>query len=324
MKEYDVYGIGGALMDFLIEADEELLSQLNLKKGHMHLIEEKESVELLKKIKEYNMKIAPGGSSANTLAGIAILGGKVVFCGKVGDDKHGYLYEKKMVDGNVKSNISKTKVLTGHAISFITPDSERTFATHLGAAMHLKKEDLFEEDIKKSKILHIEGYQLEDENLRSTSMHAMKIAKANDTKISIDLADPGLVERNKDDLMNIVKNYADIVFVNEAEAKAFTGVEEEHALDEISKLTDIAVVKIGERGSLIKRDDEIIRVLAYKVEAIDTTGAGDMYAAGFLYGLSKGYGLEKCGKIGAYVASKVVSQIGARLDKISKKDIENL
>jgi len=322
MKEYDVYGIGSALMDFLIEADEELLKQFNLKKGNMHLIDEKASIELLKKIKEYNMEIAPGGSSANTLAGIALLGGKVVFCGKVGDDEHGHMYEKKMAK-NIKSNISKTNVLTGHAITFITKDSERTFATHLGAALHLKKEDIIEEDIKKSKILHIEGYQLEDKGLREASLHAMEIAKKHDTKVSIDLADPGLVERNKEDLMNIVKKYADIVFANENEAKAFTGKDEEEALDEISKMVDIAIVKIGEKGSFIKKD-KIIRIPGFKVKAVDTTGAGDMFAAGFLYGLCKDYDLEKCGKIGAYVAAKVVEKIGARLDKISKEEIDKL
>jgi len=323
MKEYDVYGIGSALMDFLIEADEELLRQFSLKKGNMHLIDENASAELLKKIKEYNMQIAPGGSSANTLAGIALLGGKVVFCGKVGDDEHGYMYEKKMSE-TIRSNISKTNILTGHAITFITKDSERTFATHLGAALHLKKEDLIEEDIKKSKILHIEGYQLEDKNLRETSLHAMEIAKNNNTKVSIDLADPGLVKRNKEDLRNIVKKYADIVFANENEAKAFTGKDEEAALDEISKLAEIAIVKIGRKGSLVKKGDKIIKVPCYKVKAIDTTGAGDMYAAGFLYGLCKNYDLEKCGKLGAYVAAKVVEQIGARLDKISKEEIDKL
>jgi len=324
MKEYDVYGIGSALMDFLIEVDEALLSQFNLKKGNMHLIDKAASADLLKKIKEYNMKIAPGGSSANTLAGIALLGGKVVFCGKVGDDEHGYLYEKKMVEGNIKSNIGKADVITGHAITFITPDSERTFATHLGAAMHLKKEDIIEEDIKKSKILHIEGYQLEDPDLRATTLHAMDIAKANDTQISIDLADPGLIERNKEDLKNIVEKYANIVFVNEAEAKAFTGFEEEDALNELIKVTDIAIVKIGERGSLIKKGDEMIKVPAYPVKAVDTTGAGDLYAAGFLYGLCQNQSLEKCGKMGAYVASKVVAQIGARLESLSQEEIAKL
>jgi len=323
-KQYDVYGIGSALMDFLIEADEELLSQFNLKKGNMHLIDEQQSIDFMKRIKEYNMKIAPGGSSANTLAGISLLGGKVVFCGKVGDDEQGYLYEKKTCNDNTKSNIAKGSCITGHTITFITPDSERTFATHLGAAMELKKEDLFEEDIKASKILHIEGYQLEDPNLRSTTLHAMEIAKANGTKISIDLADPGLVERNKEDLKKIVADYADIVFANEEEAKAFTGLEPEEALKSISDMSEIAIVKLGKLGSWIKRGQEKAFVDAYKVDAIDTTGAGDMFAAGFLYGLCNEMDLEKSGKIGSYIASKVVSQIGARLDEISKEELDKL
>lgn len=323
-KQYDVYGIGSALMDFLIEVDEELLTKLNLKKGDMHLVEHQQSLDLLKQIKEYNMKIAPGGSSANTLAGISLLGGKVVFCGKVGDDEHGYLYEKKTIGSNIKSNIAKTKTLTGNTITFITPDSERTFATHLGAALELTKEDLFEDDIKASKILHVEGYQLEDPNLRKTTLHAMEIAKANNTLISIDLADPGLVERNKEDLKKMVKDYANIVFANEKEAEKFTGKNPLEALDEISTMADIAIVKIGDKGSWIKRGQEKAFIEAYEVDAMDTTGAGDMYAAGFLYGYCNSLPLDKCGKIGSYVASKVVSQIGARLDTISKEDLEKL
>ncbi|MBU0616071.1 MAG: adenosine kinase [Nanoarchaeota archaeon] len=323
-KQYDVYGIGSALMDFLIEADEELLKQFNLIKGNMHLIDEQQSVEFMKKVKEYNMKIAPGGSSANTLAGISQLGGKVVFCGKVGDDENGYLYEKKTVESNIKSNISKGNVITGHTITFITPDSERTFATHLGAAMQLTKEDLFEEDIKDSKILHVEGYQLEDPNLRATTLHAMSIAKANNTKISIDLADPALVSRNKDDLKSIVTEYADIVFANEEEAKAFTGKDGEAALIIIAKMAEIAIVKLGAKGSWIQKGPEKTFIAAHKVNAVDTTGAGDMFAAGFLYGYSKDMDLEQCGKIGSYIASLVVSQIGARLDTIPTDFLKNL
>lgn len=324
MKEYDVYGIGSALMDFLIEANEQVLTQFGLKKGGMHLIDEKQSAEMLRKIKEYNLKIAPGGSSANTLAAIALIGGKVVFCGKVGDDEHGYLYEKRMQEGRVRSNIAKGPAATGHAITFITPDSQRTFATHLGAAMHLKKEDLFEEDITKSKVLHIEGYQLEDKNLRETALHAMGIAKRNGTKISIDLADPGLIERNRDDLTAMVKQYADIVFANEEEAMAFTGKDAETAVQELAQDAEIAIVKQGAKGALIAAEGKVIAISAYKTEAVDTTGAGDVFAAGFLFGLTHGMPLEKSGKMGAYLAAKVVSKIGARLDTVTKEELAGL
>ncbi|MFH1641891.1 MAG: adenosine kinase [Nanoarchaeota archaeon] len=322
--KYDVFGIGSAIMDFLLEIDHHELVELNLKKGQFHLISEAESRKLLDKIKDYKVTVAPGGSSANTLYGVGILGGSVVFCGKVGNDDNGLIYEEKMLKSGIKPQISRSDNITGHAITFITPDSERTFAVHLGAAMQLEKSDIFFEDLKQSKILHIEGYQLEDKNLRDVSLHAMDFAKSNSIKISIDLGDPGIVERNKEDIKKMIKKYADIIFANEDEAKALTGLEPKEALNEISNITDIAVVKVGKDGSFIKQGDTFYNIPCYKAEAVDTTGAGDMFAAGVLYGITQNYNLSLCGHIGSYFASKVVEQIGARLDKIDKNEIKKL
>ena len=321
--KYDVFGIGNALMDFLIEIREDEFLELDLKKGQFHMIDEKKSRQILEQVKNKEIKLAPGGSTANTLHGIAILGGNVVFCGKVGKDKHGDIYEQKIVQHKIKSNIARcNKNITGHAITFITPEGERTFAVHLGAAINLQKEEVFYEDLKNSKILHIEGYQLEDKNLREVSIHAMKFAKENKIKVSIDLADPGVVLRNKEDIRKIVTEYADIVFANEEEAKAFTGKHGSDALDEIASIVEIAIVKIGKEGSLIKKGNETHKIKGIPAKTIDTTGAGDMYAAGFLYGLTHGHNLKVCGDLGSHYAAKVVQQIGARLDKIDPKEIE--
>ncbi len=326
MKEHDVFGVGSALMDFLIEIGDNELLEMDLSKGEMHLIDEEKSRQILKKLENYSVKTAPGGSSANTLAGVAVLGGKSVFCGKVGKDKHGEVYEQKSQDFGVCTRIKKHEQKpTGHSITFITPDSERTFATHLGAAMHLEKEDVFDDDIAKSKILHIEGYQLEDSKLRDTALHAIMIAKKNNTMVSIELADPGLVKRNLAELKKIVKEHADIVFANEKEAAEFTGKEKAmEALDEISKLCEIAVVKLGKEGSLIKSKGIVYVIPAFKTNAVDTTGAGDMYAAGVLFGIANNIPLERAGKIGSWAASKVVSQIGARLNVCLKDDIKDI
>lgn len=325
--KYDVFGIGNALMDFLIEIREDEFVELDLKKGQFHMIDEKRSKQILEKIKtqEKKIKLAPGGSAANTLHGIALLGGNVIFCGKVGRDKHGDIYEQKIVQNGVKSNISRCdRSMTGHAITFVTPEGERTFAVHLGAAINLQKEDVFFDDLKESMILHIEGYQLEDKNLRDVSLHAMQFAKRNDVKISVDLADPGVVSRNKEDIRKIVKEYAYIVFANEDEAYAFSGKKGAGALDEIGGMADIAVVKLGKKGSLVKRGEDVFMIDGVKAKAIDTTGAGDMYAAGFLYGLARRYELKVCGNLGSYFAAKVVEQIGARLDRIDVKDVEKI
>jgi len=324
-KKYDVIGIGSALLDFIAEVDEGTLAEMNLKKGQMHLVDEKKSKEILKKLENHKIKIAPGGSSANVLAGVSMLGGTAVLFGKIGNDMHGDVYKQKTVEDGVIVKLSRHQTAaTGHAITFITSDSERTFATHLGASLYFRKEDISEEDIKVSKILHVEGYQFEDLGLKAASLHAMDIAKANRVKISIDLSDPGLIERNLKSLKEIVKEYADIVFVNENEAEAFTGKKGEQALHEIYSMCKIAVVKLGEKGSLIKANNAIYRVPAYKTNVVNTNGAGDAYAAGILYSIANGLPIEKAGKIASYVAAKVVASPGARLDRSVKEDIKNI
>lgn len=322
--KYDVFGIGSALMDVLIEVDHDKLLELNLKKGNFHLIDEKSSKELLEKLKHHKCTTCPGGSSANTLYGVAILGGNVVFCGKVGEDERAKIYEEDMSKSGVKTKLARCEKITGNAITFITPEGERTFAVHLGASLHLKKEDVFFDDLKNSKILHIEGYQLEDKQLREVSLHAMEFAKNNDVRVSIDLGDPGIVSRNKEGLKIMIKKYADIVFANEGEVKALTGLNALDALNEIAEFTDIAIVKIGEEGSYIKQGDDIYKIPCYKTKAKDTTGAGDMFAAGVLFGIRRGYNLKTAGCIGSYFASKVVEQIGARLGYIDQKEIDKL
>lgn len=322
MKKYDVAGIGSPLLDFTFEVDDKILEEMNLKKGQMHLIDENKSKEILKRLKEFKVETSPGGSAANTLAGIGILGGKAVFLGKIGNDEYGNIYERKSSINGVKTRLARYNKMTGHAITFITPDSERTFATHLGAALYFRKQDVFEEEIKESKILHIEGYQLEDPELKETSLHAMKIAKANNVKVSLDLADPGLIQRNLESLKKIVKGYANIIFVNETEAEAFTGKKEEDALNEISKFCEVAVVKLGEKGSLIKTNNKIYKIPINKVNTVNTNGAGDAYAAGILYSIANNIDIEKAGKIAAYISSQVVADKSARLDK--KIDIQQI
>lgn len=322
--KYDIFGVGSALMDFLLEVDENELKELNLKKGQFHLIEEEYSRKLLKRIEKYRVKISPGGSSANTLYGVAMFGGNVVFCGKVGRDSHGDIYEKKMLESGVRPRLARSEKATGHAITFITPDRERTFADYLGAVLDLEKDDIPLEDLKESGVLHIEGYQLEDKGLREVSLHAMQFAKAHNTKISIDLGDPGIVARNRASIKELVEKYADIVFANKEETKALVGLGPIEALNEIAKLSDIAVVKVGGSGSYIKQGNSVYKIPGYEADTVDTTGAGDMFAAGVLYGICAGHSLEICGHVGSYFAAKVVEEIGARLEYVNPGEIGEL
>jgi sugar/nucleoside kinase (ribokinase family) len=323
MKTYDVIGLGAALMDFLVEIDEDKLLEFDLKKGEMHLVDEEKAKLVLEKINEHKLTIEtiPGGSSANTLKGIALLGGHAILCGKVGDDSHGEIYVQEIEKFGLITRMNKHPKTTGQAISFITPDSERTFSTHLGAALELYKEDILEEDIEKSKVLHLEGYQIEGPT-RETIIHAIELAKKHDTLVSIDLADPGLIRRNKEFLKDLVMNHADIVFVNEKEAEEFTGLKEEEAAKELGKHCKIAIVKIGKEGSIIYHDERIIKIPSYLVKAVDTTGAGDSYAAGFLYGYCNNWHIEKAGRLGSLLASKVVAQKGVGMKDINVNELK--
>ncbi|MFH0701801.1 MAG: adenosine kinase [Candidatus Woesearchaeota archaeon] len=324
-KTNDVIGLGNTLMDFLVEVDEQTFLEFDLKKGEMHLVEEEKAQQILKKIEELQLKIelVPGGSAANTLKGIAFLGGGAILCGKVGKDKHGSIYVEEIKKQGVYSRIGvHPEKLTGHALTFITPDAQRTFSVHLGAALHLQKEEVLEEDIRQSKVLHLEGYQLEGDT-KEVLLRAMELAKKHDTLVSLDLADPGVIRRNKNFLIKIVKEYVDLLFVNEKEAKEFTGKEEELAAIELSKSVRIAVVKIGERGSIIAEEEGIHYIEPFPAKAVDTTGAGDTYAAGFLYGYCRGWPLPQCGKLGSLFASKVVEQKGVKISHLDAEEMKN-
>jgi len=227
-----------------------------------------------------------------------------------------------MAKHGVITRINNHHEVTGHALTFITPDAERTFSVHLGAAIKLCKEDILEEDIKESKILHLEGYQIEGPT-RDTIIHAIELAKKHNTLVSIDLADPGVIRRNKEFIKNLVLNHADIVFVNEVEAKEFTGLNEEEAVKELGRHVKIAVVKLGELGSLICHKGAVTRIDSFPANPVDTTGAGDSYAAGFLYGYCNGWSLSRSGKLGSLLAARVVEKIGVSMADLNAEELKN-
>jgi len=313
IKKYDVIGIGSPLLDLTFEVNDILLNELGLKKGQMKLIDKNQSSDILAKLKDYKNTISPGGSASNTISGISCLGGKAIFAGKLGNDSHGKTYEERIKEEGITSSCPiHPDEITGHAIALITPDFERTFATHLGASQYFEEKDIPEEMIKDSKILHLEGYQLANDILKSAVYRAVKIAKENQTLVSLDLSDAGLVRQNLDLFKDFIREYVDIVFANESEALAFTGKKDEDALIEISKLCDIAIVKLGEGGSLIRKDNNTYKIPSYKTKVVNTNGAGDMYSAGMLYGIVNDWHPEKSGKIASYSASLVVGKPEAR------------
>ncbi len=322
-KKYDVYGIANALVDFSVKVDDALLKEFNLTKGRFHQIDEVQSKAILERIRYVEAKISAGGSAANAIATIAMLGGKAAHFSKIGDDEYGASYEKETQEAGVDSKLKKSPYITGHCIVLMTPDAERTFVVNYGASIMITPEEISEEDIKASKILHIDSYEIDSPELKPICIHAFEYAKKHKTKVSLDLSDPGVVQRNKEELKNIIKTYVDIVFANEEEAFQLTGKDAEAACDEIAQWCGTAIVKLGAQGSIIKTKDKKVRINAVKTIVVDTTGAGDAYAAGFLYGITHDLSLEESGNLASLLGAKVVSQIGARLTpEMIKKILE--
>jgi sugar/nucleoside kinase (ribokinase family) len=306
-----VLGIGNALVDMLIRLEnEELLKELNLAKGSMQLVDKDFKDLVFSKTEHLNKTQASGGSAANTIHGLASLGIETAYIGKVGKDELGEFFISDLKRNHIKPLLKYSKTGTGLASALISPDSERTFGTYLGAAVEVSANDLETSLFAGYKYFHIEGYLVFNTALVET---ALKMAKAKNMTVSLDLASYNVVEANRDFLTEMIRNYVDVVFANEEEAKAFTGKNPEEALKEIATMCSIAVVKIGKNGSLIQQGSDSYSVGAIASKVIDTTGAGDLYAAGFIYGLTKGLSLALCGHIGALLAGKVIEVIGAKI-----------
>lgn len=306
-----ILGMGNALTDILLQiGSDDILSSLNLLKGGMMLVDTERSLEISAAVRQYPSKMATGGSASNTINGVTRLGLNAGFVGKVGNDDVGEFFTNDSINNGVQPHLLVSGTPSGRCIVLVSPDSERTLCTYLGAACELEATDLKPEIFSGYDIFHIEGYLVQNHDLIRT---AVMMAKNAGMQVSIDLASYNVVEANIDFLKEIVREYVDIVFANEDEARAFTGKEPEEALIHISDHCDIAVVKIGKEGSFIKSGEGHVHIRPRLATAIDTTGAGDLYAAGFLFGLANDYSLEICGKIGSLVSGNVVEVLGAKM-----------
>ena len=317
-----ILGIGNALVDIMTRIkDGQFLEQYDLPKGSMQLVDQAFVKKLTEATRDMERQLASGGSAANTIHGLARLGVPTGFIGKVGNDELGNFFADDMKEAGIQPQLFRSATDSGRAIALVTPDSERTFATFLGAAVELSDADLQDKLFEGYKYLHLEGYLIQNHELMKK---AFELARKNDLLISLDLASFNVVEANLDFLTSFVKEYVDILFANEEEAKAFTGKEPEEALDELANLCQIAVVKVGKDGSFVKRGLEKHHVEAIAAQPVDTTGAGDAYAAGFLYGLVQDQDLDRCGYNGAVLAGKVIEGIGAKMSEEQWKEVEKL
>lgn len=308
-----VLGMGNALVDILalIENDN-LLQELDLPKGSMQLINEAKKNQLHKVIENKDKHLASGGSASNTITGLAKLGIETGFIGRVGDDFYGKYYKDDLHSYGVNSHlIINEQEASGIATTFISKDGQRTFGTFLGAAAGLTPKDLKDEDFAGYDYFYIEGYLVQNLDL---IRKAMELAKKHGAKVVLDMASYNIVEASREFLLQVIPQYVDIIFANEDEANALLDTSAEKAVEELSRLVEIAIVKIGEKGSWIHDGKEKTFVPALSVNCVDTTGAGDLYAAGFLYGLIKKLPLNRCGEIGTLLAGNVIQGVGPKMD----------
>jgi sugar/nucleoside kinase (ribokinase family) len=308
-----ILGIGNALTDILaVLPDETLLKKYHLPLGSMQHVDMETGDRIWEALKEIGVKYVPGGSAANTITCTAIFGMPSAYIGKIGRDDLGSLFQSTMEQYGVRTKMLYGTKSSGRCMVFITgANAERTFADYMGSALEMGPEDLRPEDFEGYDYFHIEGYLVQNQELIS---RAARLAKAAGCKISIDMASYNVVESNDAFFHNLVENYVDIVFANESEAKAFTKLEPREAIDELAKHCEIAVVKVGKAGSMVRSGDEFHYIEPWPADPIDATGAGDTYAAGFLYAQSLGMPLKVCGEVGSIIAAKVVEVIGTKID----------
>ncbi len=308
-----IIAMGNALVDVMTMLnDDQVLDTLGLPKGSMQLVDLETSNKVQEITDNLPKSLASGGSAANTIRSLARLGISTGYLGKIGRDKMGEFFTQDMKNTGVNTRLIKSDTPTGLAVALVSKDSERTFATCLGAAAELTPDEITESIFEGYDILHVEGYLIFNNELIEK---AMQTAKNCGLTISLDLASYNVVELNLEFLKYLTEKYVDIVFANEEEAKAFTGHEPQRALEMISGICDIAIVKVGEEGSYIKKGKEVHKAGVIKVKPIDSTGAGDNYAAGFLYGMVNNWSLDRCAKAGAILAGNVIEVIGATMDE---------
>lgn len=314
MKQFDVVSICNALYDVIYSAEDSDLVNFGFTKGNMHLVDRDTQERLLKTYAGYEKAEELGGSAMNAMRALAMLNKKVSFGGAISEDHHGKKIRSRMQELKMSPHLNvTTQEATGTCLVLVTPDGERTMVTYLGASRLYDNEVLPDSVLSSARYFHFCGYQWDTNEQKSAIIKAIDTAKAAGTKISLDLADPFVVTHHKKDLTDLVEQKADLVFANKEESKLLYGESPEKTAEIIANSGALAVIKLGAEGALIASKDQQIRVQPVKTQVVDTTAAGDMFAAGFLYGLCDERPLDECGRIAARLASDVISRYGAVL-----------
>jgi sugar/nucleoside kinase (ribokinase family) len=314
MGNLGIYGIGNPLIDIVVEAEDDDLEVLGLDKGIMHLVDLDERGNILERVKNRRTAYSCGGSAPNTLIFLSALGVNTALAGKIGGDAFGKRYSENLPGENMESQLVVGTGATGSSVILVTPDSERTMNTYLGTNREFSVDDVDLAVVRRAQYIYFTGYMWDTDLQKRAVLEATKVCRDNGGIIAFDVADPFAVNRNRDAFRELIRANTDIVFANREEAKLLFGTDTgEEAVTALSEICDVAVVKDGAAGSLIKRKGkETERIPVRRVQAVDTTGAGDMYAAGFIYGIISGMGDRESGICASYLASRVVETWGAQ------------
>jgi len=327
MNKYNVYGLGNALVDMEFAVDVEMLHQLNINKGVMTLMSEEQQTEILSKFKSEDCKQSCGGSAANTMVAISQLGGKSFYSCKVANDQSGTFYLQDLLNSGVDTNLhngERDGGITGKCLVMVTPDADRTMGTFLGITGDLSEKELSPEALLDSQYLYLEGYLVTSATGKAAAIKARELAQTNGVKTSLSLSDANMTEFFGDGLLEMIGPGLDFIFSNEQEA--LTMAKTNNLTEAIAYLKTLAngfAITRGAKGSLIFDGANLHEIDALKVQAVDTVGAGDMYAGAFLYGITQGYSYPDAGKLASQAAALVVSKFGPRLATMELKNILN-
>jgi len=324
MKKYHVYGIGNALVDMEFEVEDSFFEQNNIEKGVMTLVDEDRQYELIAHLDAFEGKKASGGSAANTIIAASYFGGSSFYSCKVSNDELGDFYVNDMKEAGVDSNVGdgRKEGITGKCLVMITPDAERTMNTFLGITETFSVDELNQDALYNSEYLYIEGYLVTSATGRHAAIEARKMAEEAGVKTALTFSDPAMVEFFKDGLVEMIGEKVDLLFCNEAEAKSWAGTDDlQQALEAVKKIASTYAITLGSKGALVYDGKNQIDISPHEVKAIDSNGAGDMFAGAFLYGITHGHSFYEAGNIASLASARVVSQFGPRLSAAEHKEI---
>ena len=324
-KKYDVYGIGNAIVDMEFEVNDSFFKEHGIEKGMMTMVDEERQAVLVKAIQSKEVKQQSGGSAANSIIAVNQFGGKAYYSCKVANDPFGLFYLNDLQEAGVETNLDPKALedgITGKCLVMITSDAERTMNTFLGITQNFSVQEVREEALRNSKFLYIEGFLVPGDSGREAMLHAKELARKHGVKVALTFSDPSMVKYFKSGLEQVVGDGVDLLFCNEEEAMLYTGKSSvAEAREELKKVAKQFAITQGKDGALVYDGENFISIEPNPVKAVDSTGAGDMFAGAFMYGISQGYDFAKAGKLASLASSKVVAKYGPRLDWPSVKEI---